>query len=207
MNKLLLLILILFSMTMFAQKEHNIKNSIRVNSIALLSNYYEFQYERVLNNKNSIKIGFGNGFFLKKTGNDADKDFESAFGSNIFNNNNEHIVKGFSLNADYRYFFSAKPAPKGIYISPGIQYLKLNEKYTYVTFEEGQLRTLIDNNYSILNFRFLLGYQFIITKNILINPYLGVGVALSKVENPTNTVEGYGKGLSLNMGVDVGIAF
>ena len=202
----IIILFICFS-SITAQENENIKNSIRVNGLALFSGYYEFQYERVITEKGAIKIGFGTGTLLNKKGEDADKDFETAFGTNSFNNENEHIVKGFSVNADYRYFFTKKLAPRGIYVSPGIQYLKLNEKYTYVNTNEGGFRTLVDNDYSIFNLRALFGYQFIIAKSIVINPYLGGGVSFCKVEAPTTRVDGYATGFSLNGGIDLGIGF
>ena len=207
MKTLFLLIIFLCGTSLLAQNDNIIQNSIRLNALALLENYYEIQYERVIGAKNSIKIGFGTGKPINNSGSDADKDFMEAFGTNSFNNQNEHIVKGFSINADYRYFFADKIAPKGLYVSPGVQYLKFNEKYTYVNTNEGGFRTLVDNDYSLVNIRAMVGYQFIFAKSIVVNPYLGGGVALGKVENPTTRVEAYGSGFNLNLGLDVGLGF
>ena len=202
----LLLSVFILSANLNAQSDTEIKNSIRINGLALLTGFYEFQYERVISEKGAIKIGFGTGTLRDVSGNDADTDFEDAFGTNSFSNNNVHTVEGFTINADYRYFFSHLPVPKGLYVSPGIQYLKLNEKYSY-TNSSNQTDTLIDNDYSIFNIRGLFGYQFIIAKTIVLNPYLGAGIALGSVDGNTGRTDAFGAGFSINGGIDIGIGF
>jgi len=202
----LLLFGFILSLNLIAQSNTEIKNSVRINGLGLFTGFYEFQYERVISEKGSIKIGFGTGTLRDVSGSDADEDFENAFGTNSFNNNNSHIVEGFTLNADYRYFFSHMDIPKGLYVSPGIQFLKLNEKYTYTT-SENQPSTLIDNDYSIFNIRGLFGYQFIIAKSIILNPYLGAGIALGNVDEKNGRTDAFGTGFSINGGIDIGIGF
>lgn len=204
-NTLLLFGFVVF-MNLNAQNDSEIKNSIRINGFGLFTGFYEFQYERVISEKGSIKIGFGTGTLRDVSGSDADEDFMDAFGTNAFNNNNQHIVEGFTINADYRYFFSHKPVPKGLYVSPGIQYLKLNEKYSY-TNNSNQTDILVDNDYSIFNIRGLFGYQFIIAKKIVLNPYLGAGIALGSVDENTSRADAFGTGFSINGGIDIGVGF
>jgi len=208
MKRYLLLILTFVKIVnLNAQSGNNeIKNSIKINGLALLTGFYEFQYERVINDKSSIKIGFGTGTLRDVSGSDADEDFEDAFGSNAFNNDNSHIVDGFTINADFRYYFSHLQVPKGLYVSTGIQYLSLNEKYTYKN-DENQLTTLVDNDYSIFNIRALFGYQFIIAKSIMLNPYLGPGIALGSVDENDSREDAFGTGFSINAGIDIGIGF
>jgi len=202
----LVVLAVIVSANLLAQNDTDIKNSIRINGLALFNGFYEFQYERLISEKGSIKIGFGTGTLRDVSGSNADKDFEDAFGTNSFNKNNQHIVEGFTLNVDYRYFFSHLKAPKGLYVSPGIQYLKLNEKYTY-TNSNNQLSTLIDNDYSIFNLRGLIGYQFIIAKLIILNPYLGPGIAFGNEDGNTGRTDAFGTGFSINAGIDIGIGF
>lgn len=189
-----------------ASDDLEIKNSIRVNGLGLISGFYEFQYERVIGSKGAIKVGFGTGNLVNRSGNKADKDFETAFGTNSFNNMNERIVKGFSANLDYRYFFTNKPIPKGLYVSPGIQYLSLSETYTYLN-SDNEISNLIDVDYNLLNIRGMFGYQFIIAKSFVVNPYLGVGLALGNVENNNRRVDAFGTGFTLNLGIDIGVGF
>jgi hypothetical protein len=202
----LLLFAFILTANLNAQNDSEIKNSIRINALALFSGFYEFQYERVISEKSSIKVGFGTGTLRNKSGSDADEDFMDAFGTNSFNNNNEHIVDGFSVNADFRYFFGHTPAPKGLYVSPGIQYLKIDERYTY-TNSENQPSTLVENNFSIFNIRGLFGYQFIIAKRVILNPYVGAGISLGNVDSTNSRVDGFGTGFSVNAGIDIGIGF
>ncbi|WP_299064190.1 outer membrane beta-barrel protein [uncultured Polaribacter sp.] len=202
----LLLFVFIVSVNLNAQNNTEIKNSIRINGLALFTGFYELQYERIISEKNSIKIGFGTGTLRDVSGNDADKDFEEAFGTNSFNNNNIRIVKGFTINADYRYFFSHLPIPKGLYVSAGIQYLKLNDKYSY-TNSLNQPDAIINNDYSIFNIRGLFGYQFIIAKKIILNPYLGAGITLGSVDENNSRVDAFGTGFSINGGIDIGIGF
>lgn len=207
MKKILLLLFgFIISVNLNAQNDTEIKNSIRINGLGLFAGFYEFQYERVISEKGSIKIGFGTGTLRNVSGSDADKDFEDAFGTNSFNNNNEHIVEGFTMNVDYRYFFSHLETPKGLYVSPGVQYLKLNDKYTY-TNSDNQPSTLIDNDFSIFNIRGLFGYQFIIAKSIIFNPYFGAGITLGSVDENNSRIDAYGTGFSINGGIDIGIGF
>lgn len=202
-----LLICLFLGINVFAQEKSQIKNSFRVNSLALFSGFYEFQYERVINQKASIKFGIGSGTLRNRSGGDADDDFMDAFGTNAFNNNNEHVVKGFSLNVDYRYFLSkTNIAPKGLYVSPGIQFLSLNDKYSY-TNSDNIPTTLVDYDYSLFNIRLLMGYQFIIKNLLVVNPYLGPGVGLGKVEDSMSQIDAFAKGFSLNFGLDIGVGF
>ena len=201
-----LLIALVSSINLNAQSDSEIKNSIRINALGLFTGFYEFQYERVISEKGAIKIGFGTGTLRDVSGSDADDDFMDAFGTNSFNNNNQRVVEGFTLNAEYRYFFSHLNAPKGLYVSPGIQYLNLNEKYTY-TNSDNQPSTLVDNDYSIFNIRGLFGYQFIIAKRIILNPYLGAGIALGSVDDNNSRADAFGTGSSINGGIDIGIGF
>ena len=205
-NLTLLLIVLVTSLNLNAQSDSEINNSIRINALGLFTGFYEFQYERVISEKGAIKIGFGTGTLRDVSGSDADDDFMDAFGTNSFNNNNQRVVEGFTLNAEYRYFFSHLKAPKGLYVSPGIQYLKLNEKYTY-TDSNNQPSTLVNNDYSIFNIRGLFGYQFIIAKRIILNPYLGAGIALGSVDENNSRADAFGTGFSINGGIDIGIGF
>lgn len=191
---------------LIAQNDISLKNSFRINGLGLFTGFYEFQYERVVTEKGSIRIGFGTGSLRDVSGSDANKDFEEAFGTNSFNNNNEHIVEGLTINADYRYFFGHTITPKGLYVSPGIQYLKLNEVYSY-TNDENQTSLLVDNDFSIFNIRGLFGYQFIIAKSFILNPYLGAGIALGSVDDNSSRTDAFGTGFTINAGVDIGIGF
>lgn len=206
MKKLLYILLVpLLSSEVFAQKSENIKNSFKINALGIIPGFYELQYERVISPKGTIKVGFGTGTLVNRKGSKADKDFRDALGISGFLNS-EHIVKGFTINADYRYFFSHHGALKGLYVGPAIQYLKLNEKYTYTDIDN-VLFTPSEIDYSIFNIRALCGYQFIIAKAIALNPYVGVGFALGDVDENNSNVEAFGTGITLNAGIDIGIVF
>ncbi len=202
----LLIAIVTIHSNLHAQNDKEIKNSIRINGLALFAGFYEFQYERLITEKGAIKIGFGTGTLLNRKGSDADKDFKDAFNSSSFSPDQEHSIDGFSLNADFRYFFSHLKAPKGLYVSPGIQYLKLQEKYTY-TNNNNELTTLANNNYTIFNLRFLAGYQFIIAKTVIFNPYLGGGIALGTTNENSTQAAGSGTGSTVTIGIDIGIGF
>ena len=112
---LLLLLLTFYLVPLNAQDSTPFKNSVRVNGFGLFTGYYEFQYERTLNSRSSVRVGFGTGTPINKTGTGADVDFETAIGTNIYHNDdNKRIVEGFTVNAEYRHFLENK-APAGLY--------------------------------------------------------------------------------------------
>ncbi len=207
MKKVLLVVFVLVTSTnLNAQSEVDFKNSIRIGGLGLFTGFYEFQYERVVSENGSIRFGFGTGTLRDASGNAADDDFMDAFGSNSFNNDNRRVVEGFTANAEYRYFFTHLKAPKGLYASPGIQYLSLTDTYTYKNSND-VTETLIENDYSVFNLRALFGYQFIIAKRFILNPYIGAGIALGNVDQNNGQDNAFGTGFSLNAGIDLGIGF
>ena len=76
-------------------------------------------------------------------------------------------------------------APRGLYFSPSIQYLKSNN--TFSAFEQNEAgnvdgtfnytkREYIEN-LSLVNIRALIGFQLIIANLVCVNPYLGPSYA------------------------------
>jgi hypothetical protein len=124
MNKLLLLILVLFT-NVLSDAQNNKgtnntkpKNILKVNPVGLFNDHYDIDYERVLNNKSSISFGFSSGTYLNRVGDAAGDDYLKLHGSSP-PNINDHIIKGSFYSAEYRYYLShsTKSIPAGVHIT------------------------------------------------------------------------------------------
>ena len=215
MNKhLFTLTLILITTNIFAQD--NKKNLFKINVVPIFSGVYEFQYERVLNENSSIQFGFGTG---NKTVTDRNKFQElhlDTFGRNLNNpRNTEYSEKTFTLNIDYRYYLKGNTAPKGLYFSPSIQYIRYEERFSaeeQESFGNGNggfdfNKRLEEREFKLYNLRALIGYQLLIANTISFNPYFGPSFAFGDAIDYFDREDEEAKGFGLNVGVYVGINF
>ena len=213
-NKYFTLILLFIATSIFAQE--NKKNLFKINVVPLFSGVYELQYERVLNEKSSIQFGFGTG---NKTINDRNEFQElhiETFGRNLNNpRNTEYSEKTFTLNFDYRYYLKGHTSPKGLYISPSIQYIKYEERFSaqeQESFGNGNggfdfNNRLDEREFNLYNLRALIGFQLLIAKTISFNPYFGPSFAFGDANDFFDREDEDVKGFGLNVGVYVGINF
>jgi hypothetical protein len=215
MNKnLITLSLILITASIFAQE--NKKNLFKINAVPIFSGVYEFQYERVLNENSSIQVGFGTG---NKTVTDLNEFQElhlETFNRNLNNpRNTEYSEKTFTLNIDYRYYLKGNVAPKGLYLSPSIQYISYEERFSAEEqetsgnenggFDFNQRN--VEQEFKLFNIRALIGYQLIIANTISFNPYFGPSFAFGDAKDFFDREDEDEKGFGLNVGVYVGINF
>jgi len=219
MKNILILLTLLISYNGFSQEEieqKQIKNIIKLNAVPLFNGVFEFQYERVLSSKSSIQIGFGTG------GNETTdrQEFQdmhlNTFGRTLNNPKNlAYSEKTFSLNIDYKYFFTQEQIPKGLYFSPSIQYINYKENYsgqeqnssgngdgTFDFFDISKER-----EFKLYNVRALIGYQFIIAKFIALNPYFGPSFLFGDATDFFDREDTNEKGFGLNVGFYVGVGF
>lgn len=100
----------------------------------------------------------------------------------------ETDFKGFGLKATYRYFPGEKAKPQGGYIAFGLDYKYLNttyNSYDYYSYYEDDLSYLTvgdelkNSKFNQAGFDMLVGYQFIIGRDFLLDLYLGWGFRIS----------------------------
>lgn len=196
----ILLITLTYTVNAFAQEESTVKNIVSVNAVNVFTGFYKFNYERVVSKKGSVVIGFGTGTLVNKSDSDANDNFSNSFGSNYAGTPKNHTVKGFTAGVDYRYYFTHSPIPKGLYVSSGIHYYKLKERFE-ITERPNQTRALADDEYKFFNIKGLCGYQFLIAKRVVLNPHFGFGLVIGAGDGFVGT------GNSFEYGINVGVGF
>jgi hypothetical protein len=217
MKKITFTILTILATNLMFSQAGEIKNTIKINTIGIFKSLVDIQYEKVLNNKNSVQFGIGIGNY---NNHDVDK-FQTFhldnFGSTLNNPINVAITeKTFSLNCDFRhYYMKTTKAPRGLYLSPSIQYLKSNSSYSaYEQASSSNQNGTFDytkveykRDLSIINIRALIGCQLIIANRISLNPYFGPGYAFGSVKGINEKNKTIDTGFVLNYGVYLGVAF
>ncbi|MCX6238598.1 MAG: hypothetical protein NTY07_13730 [Bacteroidia bacterium] len=130
-----------------------------------------FEYERMINGKNSFTLGVGlpqQQSLIGKYGIKGDKDLKSA------------ELGTMHIRAAYRHYGGQSMLPRGFYIEPYLKYQKITGnagiKSTSTTKPfEGTL----DLNLNTMNFGFQLGAQFLIAKRVSLDFYfLGLEAGL-----------------------------
>lgn len=212
----LISVLILSTNLTFSQKKE-IKNSVKINVFGVFNKLYDFQYENVLNEKNSIQFGIGIG---KNENSEISKYQEfhlDNFGTTLNNPKDVAINENaFTINVDYRhYYMKNTSAPSGLYLSPSIQYLKSESNYS--GFEQDSFgnsngtfnytKREYKSDVNILNIRALIGCQLLIANRICFNPYFGPSYAFGSAKAYNGNEDSKAKGLLLNYGIYVGVGF
>lgn len=209
-----IVIAILFSSTKNAQETK--KNVVKINSLLLISNIYDVQYERVLNDRSTIQLGFGIGKTNNYDLNDFQELYLDFFGKTLNSPRDTHHRKEIiSVNFDYRHYLRNHKAPKGFYIGPGIQYMKYKERLSALELESNghsdneELYTeqLKQRDLELYNVRALLGYQFLVAQNISINPYAGPSFVFGDTDESFEREDENLTGFGLNFGVGIGLVF
>lgn len=105
-----IVIVFLFSSTKYAQESK--KNVIKINSLLLISNIYDVQYERALNDRSTIQLGFGIGKTNNYDLNDFQELYSDFFGQTLNNPRDTHHRKEtISVNLDYKHYMRNHKAP------------------------------------------------------------------------------------------------
>lgn len=217
MNKTTLLILAIITSAYSYAQNKELKHSIKFSAITVFKQVYDLQYEKVINPKSSVQFGIAIGNY-KST--DIDKVQElhrDNFGRSLNNPINGLISeKTFAINVDYRYYYmKTTAAPRGLYLSPSIQYLKINNSFSALEQNsEGNGNGGFDfkkrnftEDLSVLNVRALVGSQMIIANVVSVNPYFGPSYAFGKAKGYRDEDDSDGKGLLFNFGLYVGVVF
>lgn len=163
-NVLLGSLILIFAGSTYAQERTSFfdktkKNVFKWNYssyILLGTDDYIFNYERMINKKQSLSIGAG----------------YRSFPNIIKKRNNDFLVVdqkkrgGFSLSSEYRFYLlqrNSRDAPDGVYIGPYVNYYQSGFGNTMELFQDEVVQTSfdLDADLNLFGVGFQLGYQFI----------------------------------------------
>jgi hypothetical protein len=200
----------------FSQKKET-KNTIKFNAITIFKQVYDLQYEKVINDKNSLQFGIGIGNYSNNEISQIQKLHGDNFGRTLYNPKDGLITeKTFSINVDYKhYYMKTTNAPRGLLLSPSIQYLKSNNSFSALEQNEAcnvdgtfnYTKSEYKQNSSLVNIRSLIGCQLLITNLVCINPYIGPSYAFGNAIVYNGNEDSKAKGFLFNYGVYVGVGF
>jgi hypothetical protein len=170
MKKLIVFVLLAWwASLVFAQDKDSImnerKNVVKFLPVNIPFHSISFEYERMINDKNSLTLGVGlpnQKSIDGKYGLDANSDFKNVeFGT-------------MHLRAAYRHYTGEGMLPKGFYIEPYLKYQHIKgasdisgiDDQTNVSYSGG-----LDVKLNSINLGFQLGTQFLIAKRITLDLY------------------------------------
>jgi len=213
-NLILVITVLLCSGSKYAQVSK--WNVIKVNTLLPLSNSYDLQYERVMNNYSSIQFGLGMGKISTNSLNDFQELFSDYFGDVLHNpTSTNHRTQTFSANFGYRHYTRDHIAPQGFYIGPTIQYLNYKERFyameqalnTMASSNLTYIERVIERKLKLTNFEIQLGYQFLFKNGIVLNPNVGPSFVIGKTDKNFQKEDENLTGFGLNFGIEIGLAF
>lgn len=157
-------ILFIFSGTVFSQSDY--KNSVKFNvsNMLLYDNSYQFSYERIMNENQSLNVFTGYQELPLIT-----IDFTNV----AFEKNSSR--KGYSIGADYRFFLGSinkYKAPRGVYLAPFVSFFQFetDRKITHTNPDNGVVsQANINAKLNLTNFGGELGYQFVLWDRFVID--------------------------------------
>jgi len=221
MKKIYLLSIIVLAVNAtFAQnenKQEENKNVIKFNAIAIFEKVYDLQYERVINKRNSLEFGIGFGNYSSADLSEVQDLHSENFGRTINNPKDGFVTeKTFSITVGYRhYYMENNAAPRGLYLSPSIQYLKTDNSFGALEQDPfgnvdgtfNYVKREYQQEVNIVNVRALIGCQLIIANLVCVNPYFGPSYAFGTAKDYDGEKDTKATGVLLNFGIYVGVGF
>ena len=212
-KKLILLFTIIICNLVYSQ-DSEIKTDLKINILNVFSKIYEIQFERSIGKKTSIQVGFGFGNNTIDDKTEFNNLFLKTFGRTINNpKNTEYTEKTFTANIDFRFYLNHKQMD-GLYISPSFQYYSYEERFYALeqqSYGYGDVfnfdERLYQRKVKLYNIRALIGYQLLIAKHIIFNPYFGPGYAFGNETDFFDRNTDDEKGIVLNYGIYFGVGF
>ena len=170
MKKLLALVFLTsWALLGFAQNEDNIpverKNVVKFLPVNIPFQSISFEYERMINAKNSVTLGIGlpnQKSLIGKYGIDASSDLKAA------------EIGTMHLRAAFRHYTGHNMLPKGFYIEPYLKYQKITGTANISGIDDQSGETYkgaFDLNLNTMNLGFQLGTQFLIAKRVTLDLY------------------------------------
>jgi len=169
MKKLLILVVLAgCALLGFSQDENtgarDRKNVVKFLPVNLIFQSISFEYERMVNAKNSVILGVGlpnQKSIIGKYGIEAGSELKTA------------ELGTMHIRAAYRHYTGKSMLPRGFYIEPYLKYQKITGKAT-AAFTDDQNNAYdagMDANLNTMNIGFQLGTQFLIAKRISLDFY------------------------------------
>ena len=162
------------------------KNVVKFLPVTLPFNSVSFEFERMINSKNSVTIQVGlpdRKSIIGKYGINSNSDLKTAdFGSTV--------VRG-----AYRHYTGKSGLPKGFYLEPYLKYQQLKGRATIAGIDDqgDAYSGKSEIKFSTINTGCQLGYQFLIVKRVSVDFYfLGLEAGMFNgniVTTPTSYTE------------------
>lgn len=153
---------------MFSQASSgDFKNSIKFNisNTLLYDNSYQFSYERILKENQSVNVFVGYQEFPLITVDLGDN-------TNLAKNSNR---SGFSVGADYRFYLGSinkYKAPRGVYLAPFVSFFqfKTDRDINHTNPDTGDVSNInLTSKFNLTNIGGELGYQFVLWDRFVID--------------------------------------
>jgi len=181
MNKiktsLIALFLVIFAFSSMAQTKSNV---VKTNIFSPIVKTYWLSYEHLFSENKGAQLGF------YYTG--------VSVGSTNFS--------GFSLTPEVRFYLSDSPAPKGIYLAPGLR---------YTSFSLTEDLTTDKATYSAFGGALVVGAQTLLKDVITLEAYLGPAYSAGKLKVDAGSAGNFDlgsfDGFGFRFGITLGIAF
>lgn len=157
----------IFSVNVFSQSDgKDYKNSLKFNvsNMLLYDNSYQFSYERMIKENQSLNVFTGYQEFPLITINIDNLDFEKSSSR-----------KGYSVGADYRFFLgkiNKYKGPRGVYLAPFLSFFQFetDRKVAYTNPDTGVVsRANLNAKLNLTNVGGELGYQFVLWDRFVID--------------------------------------
>jgi hypothetical protein len=164
---ILVSVLLLSSTNVFSQAaSKEFKNSVKFNvsNTLLYDNSYQFSYERIIKENQSINVFVGYQEFPLITLDLDDVDFDKKSNRD-----------GFSVGADYRFYLGSinkYSAPRGIYLAPFVSFFQFgtDRDIIYTNPNTGVVSNAnLSSKFNLTNFGGELGYQFVLWDRFVID--------------------------------------
>ena len=160
-------VLLISSIDVFSQSgSRDFKNSVKFNvsNTLLYDNSYQFSYERIIKENQSLNVFVGYQEFPLIT---VDLSDNAEFSKN--NNRN-----GFSVGADYRFYLGSinkYKAPRGVYLAPFVSFFQFGtDRDINYTDPNTSVNTVnLSSKFNLTNFGGELGYQFVLWDRFVID--------------------------------------
>lgn len=180
MKKRSVALLLAFTMGIVAAIAQDGKTIIKLNLSSIVLNNYSLQYERVLNNRQSIGMAISvspnTDLPFKKTLMDKfgdNEDAKRAIESTKFNK--------ITITPEYRFYLSKKGAPQGFYLAPFARYTHMNieQDYTFTPSSGIEHTARLKGKFDGVGGGLLIGSQWALGKNVtldwwIMGPFVGV---------------------------------
>lgn len=160
-------VLLISSNNIFSQSaSRDFKNSVKFNvsNTLLYDNSYQFSYERIIKENQSLNVFVGYQEFPLITIDIDNVDFDR-----------KSDRTGFSVGADYRFYLGSLnkySAPRGVYLAPFVSFFQFNTNrdLMYTNPNNGDVSSAnLSSKFNLTNIGGELGYQFVLWDRFVID--------------------------------------